>query len=120
MASRSLSQVKPSGPKGRLLKSDLQEYVKARLKGGSGSASALPTMPEIDFSQFGSMRTEPLSKIQQKSATFLARNALLIPHVTQHDYVDITALEALRQSHKRLSRAWCTFDYVGICNARTG
>ena len=93
-----LGQVKATGPKGRLLKEDLQRYVKQRLAGGG---SALPTMPTVDFTSFGDVSVKPLNKIKQLTGTFLLRNWLNIPHVTQHGYVDITDLEALRNTHKK-------------------
>lgn len=95
-----LTQVRASGPKGRLLKEDLQAHVKARLQ-TSAQGAALPSMPEVDFSAFGTTHCEPLNKIKQKTAAFLSRNAMLIPHVTQHEYVDITDLETMRQIHKK-------------------
>jgi pyruvate dehydrogenase E2 component (dihydrolipoamide acetyltransferase) len=93
-----LGQVKATGPKGRLLKEDLQRYVKQRLSGGG---SALPAMPTVDFTQFGEVSVKPLNKIKQLTGAFLSRNWLHIPHVTQHGYVDITDLEALRNAHKK-------------------
>ena len=93
-----LARVKATGPKGRLLKEDLQRYVKERLASGG---SALPAMPAVDFSQFGSISVKPLNKIKRLTGTFLSRNWLNIPHVTQHGYVDITDVEALRTTHKK-------------------
>ncbi len=89
------------GRKGRILKEDVQYYVKTELakpRGGSQGGPALPEMPEVDFSQFGEIETRPLSRIQKISGQTLHRNWLLIPHVTQHDQADITELEAFRKS----------------------
>ena len=93
-----LGQVTATGPKGRLLKEDLQRYVKQRLAGGG---STLPTMPTVDFTQFGAVDIQPLNKIKRLTGAFLSRNWMNIPHVTQHGYVDITDLEALRTTHKQ-------------------
>lgn len=93
-----LGQITATGPKGRLLKEDLQRYVKQRLAGGG---STLPTMPTVDFTQFGAVDIQPLNKIKRLTGAFLSRNWMNIPHVTQHGYVDITDLEALRTTHKK-------------------
>ena len=60
------------------------------------TASVLPAWPAIDFAAFGEVEVKPLSRIQSLTAGFLARNWLSIPHVTHHDEIDVTALEALR------------------------
>ena len=105
-----LSRVKGSGPKNRLLREDVQAYVKAALAqphGGTGTAGTgamgtlgfnLPPMPQIDFAKFGGIETKPLSRIRKLSGGFLHRNWVSIPHVTQHDEADITDLEAFRKS----------------------
>jgi pyruvate dehydrogenase E2 component (dihydrolipoamide acetyltransferase) len=100
-----LARVNGSGPKHRILREDVQGYVKAELSkprgaGGEGTAPGfnLPAMPQIDFSKFGSVETKPLSRIRKLSGGFLHRNWVSIPHVTQHDEADITELEAFRKS----------------------
>ncbi len=105
-----LSRVKGSGPKNRLLREDVQAYVKAALAqphGGTGTAGTgamgtlgfnLPPMPQIDFAKFGGIETKPLSRIRKLSGGFLHRNWVSIPHVTQHDEADITDLEVFRKS----------------------
>ena len=105
-----LSRVKGSGPKNRLLREDVQAYVKAALAqphGGTGTAGTgamgtlgfnLPPMPQIDFAKFGGIETKPLSRIRKLSGGFLHRNWVSIPHVTQHDETDITDLEVFRKS----------------------
>ncbi len=89
-----------TGKKGRILKSDVQEWVKSRLKTGGSSASFLPdsAMPEIDFSKFGTIEHQALSRIQKLSGKHLHRCWVTIPHVTQQDQVDITELEAFRKT----------------------
>lgn len=91
-----INKVKATGPRGRLLKEDLQNYVKQALSGGG----SIPKIPSVDFSKFGNTNIQQLNKIKKLTGEFLSRNWLNIPHVTQHGYVDITDLENLRQAHK--------------------
>jgi len=102
-----LSQLSGTGIKGRIVKEDVQKFIKAQLSGsGAGSSSAnsasdgLPKLPEIDFSKFGEIESVPLTKIQKISSTNLHRNWVRIPHVTQNDEADITEMEAFRKSMK--------------------
>lgn len=93
-----LSQVKGTGQKGRVVKTDIHEYVKARLANpSSGTGLGVEPMPEIDFSKWGEVETQPVKRIQKLSAKFLHRNWVTIPHVTHFDEADITELEAFRQ-----------------------
>ena len=98
-----LARVHGSGPKGRILRSDIQAFVKAELAAPSraapGAAVGLPPLPEIDFAQFGAIETRPLTRIQRLSAGNLHRNWVAIPHVTQFEEADITDLEAFRKEH---------------------
>ena len=96
-----LSQVTGSGPKGRILKEDVQNYVSQRLAAPSGGGLSVAAGPEIDFSRFGEIETQPLSKIKRLSGENLHRNWVTIPHVTQQDDADITELEALRKSLRK-------------------
>lgn len=97
-----LAAVRGTGPRGRILKEDLQQYVQRALeapaaaKGGAG----LPVVPEVDFSAFGSVETVKRSKIDRLTADNMQRSWLNVPHVTQFDDVDITALEAFRNGMK--------------------
>ena len=93
-----LAAVKGSGPNGRILKEDVQEFVKARLKGGGEQGSGIPAMPDVDFSRFGPIEMKPLSRIRRASARNLHRAWLNVPYVTQFDEADITELEAFRKS----------------------
>lgn len=100
-----LALVKGTGPKNRILQSDVQSYVKGELAkprtenmgAGVSSLAALP-MPVIDFSQFGAIETKPLSRIKKLSGANLHRNWVTAPHVTQFDDADITDLEDFRKS----------------------
>ena len=98
-----LTRVKGTGRKGRILKSDMQLYVKGELATqGSGSVSAsgnfnVLAAPTVDFSQFGEVEEIALSRIQKISGPNLHRNWVTIPHVTQFDETDITELEAFRK-----------------------
>ena len=97
-----LGQVEGSGRKGRVLKEDVQDYVKTRLNdsGGAGvsSGTGIPEIPEIDFTKWGEIEEKPLSRIRKASARNLHRSWLNVPHVTQFDEADITDLELFRKS----------------------
>jgi pyruvate dehydrogenase E2 component (dihydrolipoamide acetyltransferase) len=92
-----LGAVDGSGPKGRIVKEDVQGYVKRALAQGGGGLGVAP-MPEIDFSQFGSIETHALTKINRLTGQNLHRNWVTIPHVTQFDEADITELESFRKT----------------------
>jgi pyruvate dehydrogenase E2 component (dihydrolipoamide acetyltransferase) len=94
-----LRKVKASGPKGRIVKEDVQLFIKQALVGG-GAGSGLPQMPAVDFSKWGDVETKPLNKIQKLTGKFLSRNWLLVPHVTQFNDADITDMEAFRKENK--------------------
>ncbi|HSS47041.1 MAG TPA: 2-oxo acid dehydrogenase subunit E2, partial [Burkholderiales bacterium] len=95
-----LDQVGGSGPKSRILKEDVQAYVKVELSRPRGGAGfALPEMPQVDFAKYGPIESKPLSRIKKLSGANLHRNWVSIPHVTQHDEADITDLEAFRKSN---------------------
>ena len=91
-----------SGPKNRILESDVQSYVKGELArprtDNMGNPPTVIPMPIIDFSQYGEIETKPLSKIKKLSGANLHRNWVTAPHVTQFDEADITDLEAFRKS----------------------
>ena len=96
-----LSAVPATGERGRITKSDVKRYVQSGMSGQAGSAGLnIAAMPEVDFSRFGSVRHQPLSKIQKFSGANLHRNWVSIPHVTQFAETDITELEAFRQREK--------------------
>jgi pyruvate dehydrogenase E2 component (dihydrolipoamide acetyltransferase) len=94
-----LSNVQGSGNKGRILKDDVKAYVKKTLAApaAAGAGLGVAPMPEIDFSQFGEIETQPLTKINKLTGQFLHRNWVSIPHVTQFDEADITEMEAFRK-----------------------
>ncbi|BCL71195.1 acetyltransferase component of pyruvate dehydrogenase complex [Vibrio nigripulchritudo] len=106
-----LSKVKGTGRKSRILKEDVQSYVKEALKrlesgagasGGDGSALGLLPWPKVDFSKFGETEVQKLSKIKKISGANLHRNWVMIPHVTQWDNADITELEAFRKEQNAI------------------
>jgi len=100
-----LSLVQGTGPKNRVLEADVKNFVKGELakprSESMGSQFAPIPMPDIDFSQFGSFETQPLSKIKKISGANLHRNWVTAPHVTQFDNADITDLEAFRKSMQK-------------------
>jgi len=102
-----VSLVKGSGPKGRILKEDVQNFIKQALAGGGAPAATrpsgggladlgLPAWPKVDFAKFGPVEAQARSRIQKISGPALARNWVMIPHVTQFDEADVTDLEAFR------------------------
>jgi pyruvate dehydrogenase E2 component (dihydrolipoamide acetyltransferase) len=103
-----LAGVTGTGPKGRILQEDVQRHVKETLAKrtpasaaaaggvtGGGELNLLP-WPKVDFAKFGPVEAKPLSRIKKISGANLARNWVMIPHVTNNDDADITELEALR------------------------
>ncbi|NOH82892.1 pyruvate dehydrogenase complex dihydrolipoyllysine-residue acetyltransferase [Vibrio sp. 03-59-1] len=108
-----LTKVKGTGRKSRILKEDVQSFVKEALKrlesgaaasakGGDGSALGLLPWPKVDFSKFGETEVQKLSKIKKISGANLHRNWVMIPHVTQWDNADITELEAFRKEQNAI------------------
>ncbi len=98
-----LTKINGSGAKGRIVKEDVQQFVKSQLKvaaGGGGSGLNIAPAPKIDFAKFGEIEKEPLTKIQKLTGTNMARNWVTIPHVTQFGEADSTELEAFRQREK--------------------
>lgn len=96
-----LGQVKGSAAKGRIVKEDVHAFVKSRMQAPAASATGgIPPIPEVDFSRFGDIDTQPLSRIMRAGATNLHRSWLNVPHVTQHDEADVTSLEAMRKELK--------------------
>ncbi|QWL09461.1 dihydrolipoyllysine-residue acetyltransferase [Shewanella algae] len=107
-----LTQVKGTGRKGRILKEDVQAYVKYELSRpkataatsvGGGSGLQVIDAPKVDFSKFGEVEEVPLTRIQKISGPNLHRNWVTIPHVTQFDEADITEMEAFRKQQNELA-----------------
>lgn len=107
-----LADVTPSGPRGRVVKEDIQQHVKQVMsqKGRAGaqpaaaapaaSGAGIPPIPAVDFSAFGEVEEKPMGRLLKAGATNLHRSWLNVPHVTQFDEADITELEAFRKSVK--------------------
>ena len=99
-----LTAVSGTGPKGRVLKEDIQNFVKQSLSSGGTAVAAggagIPAVPAVDFSAFGEVDIQPLSKMDKLTAANMHRSWLNVPHVTQRDEVDITELEAFRAEMK--------------------
>jgi pyruvate dehydrogenase E2 component (dihydrolipoamide acetyltransferase) len=96
-----LVQVKGSGAKSRVLHDDVKAFVKAILTGqASTPGGGLPKTPSVDFSKFGEIDVQPLTRIQKISGPRLQASWINLPHVTQHDLADITDLESKRQELK--------------------
>jgi pyruvate dehydrogenase E2 component (dihydrolipoamide acetyltransferase) len=108
-----LTQVSGSGRKGRIVKEDVQSYVKYELSRpkmsagsnvseGSGGLQVLPP-PKVDFAKFGEIEEVPLTRIQKLSGPNLHRNWVTIPHVTQFEEADITDLETFRKEQNQIA-----------------
>ena len=99
-----LQQIQGSGPKGRILKEDAQSWVRNQLQSrgpaAPDSGAGIPEVPLPDFSQFGAIERQSMTKIQRLTASGMHRSWLNVPHVTQFDKADITDLEAFRRDHK--------------------
>jgi pyruvate dehydrogenase E2 component (dihydrolipoamide acetyltransferase) len=107
-----LSAVGASGPHGRILKEDVQVYVKAMMQkakeapaaaAGATGGAGIPPIPVVDFSRFGEIEEVPMTRLMQIGASSLHRSWLNIPHVTQFDSADITELEAFRVAQKAVA-----------------
>lgn len=96
-----LAEVSGTGPKQRVLKEDVQLFVKTKLsQQQSHLAPVTYNLPSIDFSKFGIIESQPLSRIKKLSGKNLQRNWMMVPHVTQFAEADITTLEDFRKSQK--------------------
>ena len=96
-----LGRVQGSGIKGRITHDDVKAWVKQALQGGlAPSAPALPKVPVVDHAAFGAIEVQPLSRVRRISGPRLHASWVNIPHVTQFDEADITALEERRQALK--------------------
>ncbi len=105
-----LADVPGTGPKGRILKEDVQAYVKSMMHkakqapaAGAAGGSGIPAVPEVDFSKFGDVEEVPMTRLMQVGAANLHRSWLNVPHVTQFESSDITELEAFRVSQKAVA-----------------
>lgn len=100
-----LNKVSGTGRRDRILVNDVQDFVQQSLQNGGGNVGGLQIQPAqaIDFSQFGAVEKQPLSRIQKISGAFLHRNWVTIPHVTQFDEADITELEEFRKAQKDIA-----------------
>ena len=98
------ANVKGSGPRGRILKEDIQAYVKTLTQQSASSTqvggSGIPPVPDTDFSQFGDCEVLAMTKIEKLTASNMHRSWLNVPHVTQFDDADITELDSFRRSLK--------------------
>ena len=105
-----LNAVTASGPHGRVLKEDVQVYVKSMMQkakeapaAGATGGAGIPPIPVVDFSRFGETEEMPMTRLMQIGASSLHRSWLNIPHVTQFDQADITDLEAFRVAQKAVA-----------------
>ncbi|WP_321941603.1 dihydrolipoyllysine-residue acetyltransferase [Paraburkholderia tropica] len=123
-----VSRVTGTGPKGRITQDDITAFVKGVMTGalaapaaaaapaaGGGAGLNLLPWPKVDFTKFGPIDTQPLSRIKKISGANLHRNWVMIPHVTNNDEADITDLEALRvQLNKENEKAGVKFTLLAF------
>ncbi|MCC7487655.1 MAG: dihydrolipoyllysine-residue acetyltransferase [Burkholderiales bacterium] len=117
-----LARVKGTGPGERVVREDVQNFVKAELsrpRGAGGAAPGagfnLPPLAPVDFSKFGAVQTQPLARVRKLSGAFLHRNWLSIPHVTQNDEADVTELEAFRKAQaEEAKKSGIKFTMLGF------
>ena len=98
-----LQRVDGTGPQGRIVKEDLQQFVRKSIQEPSATvtgAAAIPLVPDIDFAKFGEVQIIPRSKVDKLTAANMHRSWLNVPHVTQFDEADITDLEEFRAGLK--------------------
>ena len=100
-----LGQVKGTGKKNRVLVDDVKLFVKSVMSGAISTGSALPKVPLVDFARFGPVEVRPLSRVRKISGPRLQAAWLNIPHVTQQEEADITALDELRKALKNKATA---------------
>ena len=126
-----LTKVKGSGPKGRVLRDDVQGFVKSVLQSTTGATPGaaagiglgLLPWPQVDFAKYGPIEVQPLSRIKKLSGANLHRNWVMIPHVTNNDDADVTELEAFRlQLNQENARSGAkvtllAFIIKAVCNA---
>src|SRR5690606_9320126 len=104
-----LARVSPTGPHDRVLKEDVQAYVKAMMQqtqaapGAVTGGAGIPPIPAVDFSKFGEIEEVPMTRLMQVGAANLHRSWLNVPHVTQFESADITELEAFRVAQKAVA-----------------
>ncbi|WP_161864651.1 dihydrolipoyllysine-residue acetyltransferase [Pseudomonas yangonensis] len=108
-----LADIAGTGPKGRILKEDVQAYVKAMMQKAKAAPQAtaaaatggagIPPIPAVDFSKFGEIEEVAMTRLMQVGAANLHRSWLNVPHVTQFDSADITDLEAFRVAQKAVA-----------------
>ncbi len=95
-----LTQVLGSGAKSRIIKEDVQKFVKSKINAPAVQGAAISAVPDIDFSQFGDIEQVPRSKLHKLTAVNMQRNWNSVPHVAQFNEVDVTDLEEFRADLK--------------------
>jgi len=105
-----LSRVTGSAKGGRIIREDITAFVKSVMTGAAVPASGglgfdLPPPPKVNFSRYGEIELQPLSRIQKISGAYLHRNWVSIPHVTQNDLADITEMEVYRKANAEKAKA---------------
>ena len=99
-----LAEINGTGARGRIVKDDVKHFVKQSMSsprvGGERGAKGLPPVPTVDYTRFGPVESQPLTRVRAAGARNLYASWLRVPHVTQHDEADVTELESFRESLK--------------------
>ena len=92
--------IQPTGPKGRILKTDLHKFVQRRLSGQESSGLKF-NQPNVDYSQWGKIEEKSFTKFEKTALKNLHNSWINIPHVTQHHEIDFSLVSGIRKSKKR-------------------
>lgn len=108
-----LGKLKGTGPKHRILKEDIQAFVKARVNGvATVGGAGIPPVPKVDFAKFGPITTQPLNGIKRATAKAMTIASLNVPQVTQFDQADITSLDAFRKAQNEANKQGVRYSIV--------
>ena len=110
-----LNLVQPSGPKGRILKTDLHKFVQKKLSGQESSGFKF-NQPNIDYSQWGKTEEKSFTKFEKTALKNLHNSWINIPHVTQHHEIDFSLVSGIRNSKKKGKDKYFSFSIYRLCS----
>ena len=109
--------IQPTGPKGRILKTDLHKFVQRKLSGQESSGFKF-NQPNVDYSQWGKIEERSFTKFEKTALKNLHNSWINIPHVTQHHEVDFSLISGIRKSKKREYK-YFPFSIHRLCSFKT-